>query len=129
MPRKAIYSNEAPKAVGPYSHAVSAGGLVFTSGQIPLDPASGQMVVGDIRVQTRRVLENLRAVLRSAGCDLSDVVRVGVFLANIGDAKAMNEVYAEFFPAASDPPARTTVAVAGLPGGALVEIDAVAASR
>jgi 2-iminobutanoate/2-iminopropanoate deaminase len=126
MERKTVFAPEAPKALGPYSHAVRAGQLLFTSGQLPMDPATGQIVAGDARVQVRRALENIRTVLRAAGADLGDVVRVGVFLANLADAKAMNEVYAEFFPAS--PPARTTVGAA-LPAGALVEIDAVAVIR
>jgi 2-iminobutanoate/2-iminopropanoate deaminase len=125
MHRTTVSAADAPKAIGPYSHAVIAGGLVFTSGQLPIDPATGQIVPGDdAKAHVRQALRNIQAVLRAAGADLKDVVKVTVFLARIADAKAMNEVYAEFF--ANDPPARTTVG-ATLPAGALVEIDAVAA--
>ena len=121
--KKLVVTKDAPAAIGPYSQAIDAGGFVFLSGQIPLDPATGKMVEGDIKAQVRQALTNIRAVLQSAGVDLADVVKVSVFLANIADGKAMNEVYAEFFPA--DPPARTTVG-ASLPAGAGVEIDVVA---
>lgn len=122
--RQTVFAADAPRAIGPYSHAVKAGGLIFTSGQLPLDPATGKMVEGDVRAHVRRALENIRLVLRAAGADMKDVVKVNVYLASIADGKAMSEVYAEFFPV--DQPARTTVG-AVLPAGALVEIDAVAA--
>ncbi|GAB6062445.1 RidA family protein [Deferrisoma palaeochoriense] len=122
--KRIVSTDQAPKAIGPYSQAVVAGGFVFCSGQIPLDPETGEMVAGDIREQTRRVLENLRAVLEAAGSGLERVVKTTVFLADMGDFAAMNEVYAGFFP--DRPPARAAVAVAALPKGARVEIEAVA---
>jgi len=128
MSRKTITTGGAPKAIGPYSQGVAAraGGLVFCSGQIPLDPATGEMVgAGDVRIQTERVLRNLEAVLVAAGASLKAVVKTTIFLADLQDFAAVNEVYARFFPA--DPPARSTVEVAGLPRGALVEIEAIAA--
>ncbi len=126
--RRAISSTEAPRAIGPYSQAVGFGELVFCSGQIPLDPATGELVgVGDVRAQTRRVMENLGAVLRAAGADFSTVVKTTIYLADLGDFAHVNEVYGGYF--ASDPPARATVQVAGLPRGARVEIDAIAVKR
>ena len=124
MKREIIATNQAPAAVGPYSQAVHVGDFVFTAGQIPLDPATGQMVEGGIEVQTRRVLTTLSAVLEAAGTSLSHVVKTTVFLLDIGEFKAMNTVYAEFF--VDHPPARSTVQVAALPLGARVEIEAVA---
>ena len=112
-------------AIGPYSHAATGGGPLFLSGQTPIDPATGRLVDGDVTVQTRRVLDNLEAVLRAAGGTLADVVKVNVYLTSMDDFAAMNAAYAEAF---TEPfPARTTVAVAGLPLGARVEIEAVAA--
>jgi len=128
MPRDAISTDQAPKAIGPYSQAiVSRGaGFVFCSGQIPLDPTTGEMVgAGDVRVQADRVLRNLEAVLAAAGASMAAVVKTTIFLADLQDFGAVNEVYARFFPSA--PPARSTVQVAGLPRGALIEIDAIAA--
>jgi 2-iminobutanoate/2-iminopropanoate deaminase len=122
--RRIISTDEAPAAVGPYSQAVEVGGFVFTAGQIALDPATQKLVDGDVRAQTERVMYNLRAVLRAAGCDLSDVVKTTIYLRDMGDFAAVNAVYGGFFEAA--PPARSTVAVAGLPLDARVEIDAVA---
>ncbi|OGF15362.1 MAG: reactive intermediate/imine deaminase [Candidatus Eisenbacteria bacterium RBG_16_71_46] len=124
--------SDAPAAIGPYSQAQVVrlhGGnrLVFTSGQIALDPASGQIVGGDAAAQTTQVLRNLGAVLGGAGLTLADVVKTTVFLADMADFQAMNEVYAKHFPDA--PPARTTIAAAGLPRGARVEIEAVAVGR
>ena len=119
-----IQTDRAPQAIGPYSQAVKAGGFVFASGQIPLDPASMQIVEGDVRLQTARVLENLRAVLEAAGSSLERVVKTTVFLADMNDFAAMNEVYAEFFGATR--PARSTVEVARLPRDARIEIDVVA---
>jgi 2-iminobutanoate/2-iminopropanoate deaminase len=123
--RRAITTTEAPRAIGPYSQAVVAGSLVFLSGQIPLDPQTGEMVgAGDVRAQARRVMENLRAVLTAAGSSFEQVVRTTIFLQDLADFAHVNEVYASYFKDA--PPARATVQVAGLPKGALVEIDAIA---
>lgn len=114
----------AASPVGPYSHAVRAGNLLFCSGQIPLDPATGQLVSGGIREQTRRVLENIRLLLADQGLDFRHVIKSTVFMTNLGDFGAMNEVYAEYFD--QEPPARSTVQVAGLPRGAVVEIEVIA---
>ncbi|TMA82840.1 MAG: RidA family protein [Deltaproteobacteria bacterium] len=122
--RRAIATDAAPQAIGPYSQAIAAGGLLFCSGQIGLDPATGSLVPGSVADETRRVLENLRAVLAAAGCDLASVVRTTVYLVNLTDFPVVNQVYAEFFPAPS--PARSTVQVAALPREARVEIDAIA---
>jgi 2-iminobutanoate/2-iminopropanoate deaminase len=124
MTRQAISATGAPAAVGPYSHAIVAGDLVFCSGQIGLDPASGQLVDGGVTAQAERALRNLAAVLDAAGSSLADVVKCQVFLADIGDFAAVNEVYGDFMP--DPPPARSTFAVAALPKGALVEIEAIA---
>jgi len=122
--REVIRTDKAPAAVGPYSQAIRTSGLVFTSGQIPLDPATGKLVEGDIQEQTRQVMVNLRAVLKAAGTDFPRVVKATVFLADMGDFAAVNEVYARAFPA--DPPARSAFQVAALPLGARVEIEMVA---
>ena len=123
--RKAVHSDEAPKAIGPYSQAVKAGNLLFCSGQIPLDAKSGEMVGGsDVKAQTKQVMENLRAVLKAGGSSFAQVVKTTIFLADLGHFKDVNEIYGGYF--ADAPPARATVQVAGLPRGALVEIDAVA---
>jgi len=119
-----IHSAGAPGAVGPYSQATSFGELLFTAGQIPLDPVSGQLVGGGIEDQTRRVLLNLEAVLEAGGSDLSRVLKTTVFLTDLGDFTAMNSVYAEFFK--ESPPARSTVQVSALPKAAIVEIEAIA---
>ena len=124
MNREAIQTDKAPKAIGPYSQAIKVGNLVYTAGQIPIDPKTGDFVAGGINEQTRQVLENLRAVLTAADSSLEQVIKATVFLKNIGDFAAMNEVYAEYLGDAK--PARSTVAVAELPRGALVEIDLVA---
>lgn len=122
--KEAISSTDAPKAVGPYSQAISAGELLFVAGQIPLDPA-GQMVEGDVAVQTRRVLDNIGAILKASGLSFTDVVRTTVFLADMSDLAAMNQVYGTYF---SEPyPARATVQVARLPRDARIEIEAIAA--
>jgi 2-iminobutanoate/2-iminopropanoate deaminase len=123
-PKQSFSSPEAPAPVGPYSPAVRSGDLLFVSGQIALDPATGQIVTGDIKAETRRVLENVGALLSVAGLDFSAVVRTTVFLADMNDFTAMNEVYATFFT--SPYPARATVQVAGLPRGVRVEIDVIA---
>jgi 2-iminobutanoate/2-iminopropanoate deaminase len=123
---KRVHSSPAaPAAIGPYSQAVEANGLVFLSGQIPLDPATGQLVTGDVTAQTEQVMKNLEAVLGAAGCGFSDVVRSTVFVTDLGDFAAVNEVYGRRF--AEAPPARVTVQVAALPRGAKVEIDMIAA--
>ena len=122
--REVVLTKDVPAPVGPYSQAIKAGGFVFASGQIAIDPATGKLVEGDIKAQTERVLKNLSAVLAAAGTGLDRAVKVTVFLKNISDFQAMNEVYARFFPNA--PPARSTVQVAGLVRDALIEIDVVA---
>lgn len=119
-----VHTPAAPAAIGPYSQAVVAGGLVFTAGQIALDPATMQMVPGDVAAQTERVMLNVRAILEAAGSSLQRVVRTTVFLADMADFAAMNEVYARHF--GGHKPARSTVQAAGLPRGALVEIDTIA---
>jgi 2-iminobutanoate/2-iminopropanoate deaminase len=121
-----ISAEGAPKAIGPYSQAVQLGGMLYASGQIALDPATGNLVEGGIREQTERVLQNVSAVLASAGCSLADVVKTTVFLKDMNDYAAMNEVYGSHMPAAI-PPARSTVQVARLPKDALVEIEVIAA--
>jgi len=122
--KTAISSGDAPKAIGPYSQAVRAGSLLFLSGQVALDPATGQMVDGDVSAQTRRVMENLGAVLKAAGLSFADVARTTIYLADMNDFAKVNEVYATYF---KEPfPARATVQVARLPRDARVEIDAVA---
>ena len=122
--RQAVSSDQAPQAIGPYSQAIRSGAFLFLSGQIPLDPATGQLVGGDVAAQTRQVLDNLRAVLAAAGGSLDHVVRTTVYLADLGDFAAMNEVYGAYFT--SPAPARATVQVARLPRDARVEIDAIA---
>ena len=123
MARQIIRTDNAPKAIGPYSQAVRAGDTVYLSGQIPLDPATGELVTGDITVQTERVFQNLRAVCEAAGGSLSKLVRVGIYLTDLKNFQAVNAVMARF---CKEPyPARSTVEVSGLPRGAEVEIDAV----
>jgi 2-iminobutanoate/2-iminopropanoate deaminase len=122
--RYPVESNEAPKAIGPYSQGIKAGGFVFVSGQVALDPATGAMVGSDVAAQTERVLQNLQAVVEAAGSDLDRVVKTTVYLRSMADFAAMNEVYKRYFK--NEPPARATVAVAGLPKDALVEIDVIA---
>jgi 2-iminobutanoate/2-iminopropanoate deaminase len=122
--REAVSSEQAPRAIGPYSQAVRAGDFLFLSGQIPLDPATGQLVPGDVAAQTRQVLDNLRAILGASGRSLDAVVRTTIYLADLADFAVVNEVYGGYF---ADPaPARATVQVARLPRDARVEIDAVA---
>ena len=122
--REVISTTAAPKAIGPYSQAIRAGGLVFVSGQVAIDPATQQVIVGNVAAQTERVLENVSAILRAAGTSLDNVVRSTVFLKNMDDFSSMNEVYGRFFR--SSPPARSTVEVARLPKDVLVEIDVIA---
>lgn len=122
--RDVISTTTAPKAIGPYSQAIRAGGLVFVSGQVAIDPATQQVIAGNVATQTERVLENVAAILRAAGTSLANVVRSTVFLKNMDDFSAMNEVYGKYF--SSVPPARSTVEVARLPKEVLVEIDVIA---
>jgi 2-iminobutanoate/2-iminopropanoate deaminase len=122
--RDVISTPEAPKAIGPYSQAIKAAGFVFTAGQVAIDPATGQVVAGEVAAQTDRVMKNLAAILQAAGSSLEKVVRCGVFLKDMNDFAAMNEVYGRYFTAA--PPARSTVEVARLPKDVLVEIDVIA---
>jgi 2-iminobutanoate/2-iminopropanoate deaminase len=122
--RQAVSSSLAPQAIGPYSQAVRAGALLFVSGQIPLDPATGIMVGGDIGDQTRRVFQNLGEILKAGGASFYHVVRTTVYLADMADFAAMNEVYGTYFPAPA--PARSTIQAAGLPKYARVEIDVIA---
>ena len=122
--RTAISTPTAPAAIGPYSQAIRANGFVFCSGQIPIDPATGQVIVGDAREQTARVMENLRAVLEAAGSSFAKVVKTTIFLKSLGDFGIVNEVYGKCF--ATDPPARATVEVSRLPRDVLVEIEVVA---
>lgn len=123
MTRLAIRTDQAPAAIGPYSQAVRRGDTVYLSGQIPLDPATGQLVAGDIAAHTRRVFDNLSAVCQAAGGSLDDVVRIGIYLTDLGDFAAVNAVMADYFTAPY--PARSTIQVSALPRGAQVEVDAV----
>ncbi len=124
MTKTVVTTDKAPKAIGPYSVAIQTDGMVFCSGQIGLDPATGEIVQGGVEAETRQVLTNLKNVLEAAGSDLAHVVKITVFLRDMSDFAAMNAVYAEFFT--ETPPARSTVAVAGLPKGVAVEIEAIA---
>lgn len=123
--RQVVQADGAPAALGPYSHAVRSGGLLFCSGQVPLDPATGELVGGGVGAQTRRCLENLQAVCAAAGAELADAVRCGIYVTDMGTFAEVNEAYAAFF--AEAPPARSTIGVAALPAGAQVEIDAIVA--
>jgi len=125
--REIIATTEAPGAVGPYSQGIITEGLVFTAGQIPINPATGKVEAESIEDQTRQVLHNVDAVLRAAGSGLHNVVKMTVFMTDLGDFKAMNGVYAEFFP--SDPPARSAVQVVALPLGVQIEMEAIALAR
>jgi 2-iminobutanoate/2-iminopropanoate deaminase len=124
LEKKIIKTADAPQAIGPYSQAVEAGGLVFVSGQIPIDPKSGNVVQVDIKVQTRQVMENAKAILLAAGCGMSQVVKSTIYLKNMSDFASVNEVYGGYFP--SDPPARATVEVSHLPKDVAIEMDFVA---
>lgn len=124
MSRKPIHTDQAPKAIGPYVQAVQAGPFLYMAGQVAFDPETMQIVEGNVAVQTERVLKNLQAILEAAGYSLPDVVKTTVFLKNMNDFQAMNEVYGQFF--STTPPARSTVEVARLPRDVLVEIEAVA---
>jgi len=123
--RKTVTADGAPDAVGPYTHAVVSNGLVFCSGQVPLDPETGKLVEGSIGEQTKRCMENLSVVAAAAGAQLSDAVRMGIYVTDMSTFKDVNEAYGSYFE--SDPPARSTIAVTALPLGAQVEIDAVIA--
>jgi len=123
-PRQPVSTTEAPEAIGPYSQAIKAGGFLFASGQIPLDPATGAVTDGGIATQAHRVLQNLGAVLTAAGLSYDRVVKTTVYLADMADFPAVNEVYATYFPAPA--PARATIQAAALPKGVLVEIDLIA---
>lgn len=123
MPRHAISTPNAPAAIGPYSQAVRAGGTVYLSGQIPLDPATGELVQADIATEARRVFDNLKAVCEAAGGSMDDVARVGIYLTDLSDFTQVNAVMADYFQAPY--PARSTIQVSGLPRGARVEVDAV----
>ncbi|MBI4669362.1 MAG: RidA family protein [Elusimicrobia bacterium] len=124
MTKQAVVSREAPAAIGPYSQAVIAGGMVFVSGQIPIDPGTGALVEGGVRAQTEIVIKNLGAVLKAAGLDLPHVVKTTVYMKNLSEFQAMNEVYGKYF---REPyPARATIEVSNLPKGALVEIEVIA---
>jgi reactive intermediate/imine deaminase len=125
MARTPVSTDQAPAAIGPYSQAVRSGSLLFLSGQIPLDPATGQLVDGDIALQSRRVFDNLKAVCAAAGAGFDRVVRVGIYVVDLGDFAAVNAVMAEYFDAPY--PARSTIEVSGLPRGARVEVDAIVA--
>ena len=123
MARLSIFTDQAPRAIGPYSQAVRAGNTVYLSGQIPLDPKSGELVSGDFALEARRVFENLKAVAETAGDGFKDVVRVTIYLTDLGEFPKVNEIMAEYF---KEPyPARVTIGVASLPRGARVEVDAV----
>jgi 2-iminobutanoate/2-iminopropanoate deaminase len=122
--RETIATRDAPQAIGPYSQAIRANGFVFVSGQVAIDPTTQQVITGDVAAQTERVLQNLSAILKTAGTGLEEVVRATVFLKNMGDFTAMNEVYGKYFTSA--PPARSTAEVSRLPKDVLVEIDVIA---
>ena len=124
--KKIISTNEAPAAIGPYSQAVRCERFLFSSGQIPLDPKSGQIVAGDIAIQTRRVMDNIASILRAEGMTLDSIVKTTVFLTNLSDFQTVNETYGSYFKQA--PPARSTVQVSALPKGANVEIEVIAAA-
>jgi 2-iminobutanoate/2-iminopropanoate deaminase len=125
LPKKHVVTRHAPRPIGPYSQGVIAGGLLFVSGQIPLDPATDKMVEGDIKVQTEQVLKNLLAVLKEAKMGPENIVKATIFLADIADFAQVNEVYGQFL--GKEPPARSTIQAAALPKGARVEIDVIAA--
>jgi 2-iminobutanoate/2-iminopropanoate deaminase len=122
--KKPIFSSEAPAAIGPYSQAMRSGRFLFCSGQIPLDPQSGELVSGDIATQTRRVLDNIGAILRMEGLTFDNVVKTTIFLTDLGDFQTVNEIYSSYFK--QGPPARSTVQVSALPQGARIEIEAIA---
>lgn len=124
MGKKVIQTDKAPKAIGPYSQAIQAGNLLFLSGQIPIDPKTGELTEGDIRQQTQQVLENIKGLLESQGLGMGDVIKVTIFLKDMGNFNQVNEVYATYF--SSSPPARSTIEVAKLPRNVEIEIEAIA---
>jgi 2-iminobutanoate/2-iminopropanoate deaminase len=125
--RRIVRTEQAPQAIGPYSQAVAAGGFVHVAGQLALDPKTGQLVPGDVRIQTKRVMDNITAILEGAGSSLAAVVKTTVFLRDLNDFGAMNEIYGSYFK--EDPPARSTVQVAKLPRDGAVEIEVVALAK
>jgi 2-iminobutanoate/2-iminopropanoate deaminase len=125
--RKVISAKDAPQAIGPYSQAIQAGGFLFVSGQIPIDPGTGLLIQSDIRDQVQRVMENARAIIVAAGCSMADVVKTTIYLKNMADFVAVNDIYGSYFP--TDPPARATVEVSRLPKDAAIEIDFIATMR
>jgi len=127
MGKRVIQTEKGPKAIGPYSQAIQAGNLLFLSGQIPIDPKTGELTEGDIRQQTQQVLENIKGLLESQGLGMEDVIKVTIFLKDIGSFNQVNEVYATYF--SSSPPARSTIEVAKLPRNAEIEIEAIALTR
>ncbi len=124
MTKEVIFTNKAPKAIGPYSQAIKVGNFIFISGQIPIDPNTGEIVEGDIKEQTKRVLENIKGILESISCSLNNIVKTTVFLKNLDDFSSMNEIYGIYF--SENPPARSTVEVSRLPKGVNIEIEAIA---
>ena len=124
MKKRVIQTDKAPKAIGPYSQAIQAGNLLFLSGQIPIDPKTGELIKGDIRQQTQRALENIKGLLESQGLGMEDVIKVTIFLKDMGNFNQVNEVYATYF--SSSPPARSTVEIAKLPRNAEIELEAIA---
>lgn len=124
MDKKIVFSENAPKPIGPYSQAVQAGNMLFVSGQIAIDPVSGQMINADIKTETRQVMDNIKAILQSAGADFARVVKCSIFVKDLNDFGALNEAYGEYFT--SDPPARETVEVSRLPKDVKVEISCIA---
>jgi len=124
MSKKVVATEKAPQAIGPYSQGIVAGPFVFVSGQIALDPATGELISGDVRAHTERIMENIKAILAAAGLSLDAIVKCSIFLKDMSDFATVNEVYGSYF--GDDPPARATVAVSTLPKGAPVEIDAIA---
>ena len=127
MDREVIFTRQAPEAVGPYSQAIKANGLVFCSGQVPLEPGSGELIEGSVADQTNRAMENLKAVLQEAGSSFDDVLKVTAYLTDMDDFAEFNAVYAQYF--SDQPPARATVGVAALPKGARVEVECIATAR
>lgn len=126
MEKKIISTDKAPKAIGPYSQAVEVGDFLFLSGQIPIDPSTGEMVEGDFQAQTQRVMENLKAVLESRGLRIESVVKTTIFLTDMGKFSQVNEIYGSYFT--ENPPARSTIQVGGLPKGAAIEVEAIAST-